>query len=90
MVDSVTESIEKGMETLDGLDWYFQALICVAVGAFAIYTLKRFILRRVAEMVNDSDVGWDNDLYIALESKVIFFFFIICINLSLLWVNPEL
>ena len=90
MIDTVTESIEKGMETLDGLDWYFQVLICIAASAFAIYTLKRFILRRVAELVNDTEVGWDNDLYIALESKVIFFFFIICINLSMLWVNPEL
>ena len=90
MIETVTEAIEKGMETLDGLDWYFQVLICIATNAFAIYALKRFILRRVAELVNDTEVGWDNDLYIALESKVIFFFFIICINLSLLWVNPEL
>ena len=90
MIDTVRESIEKGMETLDGLDWYFQVLICIAASAFAIYTLKRFILRRVAELVNDTEVGWDNDLYIALESKVLFFFFIICINLSLLWLNPEL
>ena len=90
MIETVTESIEKGMETLDGLDWYFQVLICIATSAFAIYALKRFILRRVAELVNDTEVGWDNDLYIALESKVIFFFFILCINLSLLWVNPEL
>ena len=68
MIDTVTESIEKGMETLDGLDWYFQVLICIAASVFAIYTLKRFILRRVAELVNDTEVGWDNDLYIALES----------------------
>ncbi|MBJ84106.1 MAG: hypothetical protein CMB52_01130 [Euryarchaeota archaeon] len=86
----ITESIEMGMETLNGLDWYFQVLICIGVSAVAIYCLRRFVLRQIAELVNDTEVGWDNDLYIALESKINIFFVVICVNLSLLWVNPDL
>ena len=86
----ITESIEMGIDTLNGLDWYFQVLICIGASAVAIYCLRRFVLRQIAELVNDTEVGWDNDLYIALESKINIFFVVICVNLSLLWVNPDL
>ena len=70
----ITESIEMGMDTLNGLDWYFQVRICIGASALAIYCLRRFVRRQIAELVNDTEVGWDNDLYIALESKINIFF----------------
>ena len=86
----IAESIQLGIDTLNGLDWYFQVLICIATSILAIYCLRRFVLRQIAELVNDTEVGWDNDLYIALESKINIFFVAICVNISLLWVNPDL
>ena len=86
----IAESIQLGIDTLNGLDWYFQVLICIATSILAIYCLRRFVLRQIAELVNDTEVGWDNDLYIALESKINIFFVAICVNISLLWVNPNL
>ena len=62
----IAESIQLGIDTLNGLDWYFQVLICIATSILAIYCLRRFVLRQIAELVNDTEVGWDNDLYIAL------------------------
>ena len=87
---NITDSIQLGIDTLNGLDWYFQVLICIGASLVAIYGLRRFILRQIAEMVNDTEVGWDNDLYIALESKINIFFIAVCVNISLLWVNPDL
>tara|TARA_X000001036_G_scaffold83667_2_gene75746 strand:+ start:2127 stop:3440 length:1314 start_codon:yes stop_codon:yes gene_type:complete len=89
MVDAA-ESIETAIDTLNGLDWYLQVLVCIVTSIFAIYCLRRLLLRQIAELVNDTQVGWDNDLYIALESKINIFFVVICVNLSLLWVNPDL
>ena len=88
MVDAA-ESIETAIDTLNGLDWYLQVLVCIVTSIFAIYCLRRLLLRQIAELVNDTQVGWDNDLYIALESKINIFFVVICVNLSLLWVNPD-
>tara|TARA_B100001996_G_scaffold38219_1_gene28068 strand:- start:3502 stop:4830 length:1329 start_codon:yes stop_codon:yes gene_type:complete len=87
---TVGEIFTDAMDILDGLAWYYRLLISIGLSLLAIYTLKRFVLRRVAELVNASKAGWDNDLYIALESKVVIFFGIICFNLSLIWVNPDL
>ena len=70
----IAESIQLGIDTLNGLDWYFQVLICIVTSILAIYCLRRFVLRQIAELVNDTEVGWDNDLYIALESKINIFF----------------
>ena len=88
MVDAA-EKIETVIDTLNGLDWYLQVLVCIVTSIFAIYCLRRLLLRQIAELVNDTQVGWDNDLYIALESKINIFFVVICVNLSLLWVNPD-
>ena len=43
MVD-IAESIQLGIDTLNGLDWYFQVLICIGVSILAIYCLRRFVL----------------------------------------------
>jgi small-conductance mechanosensitive channel len=90
VANSIAEKIQTGLETVDGFDWYLQVLVCIGVSALALYSLRRFVLRIVAESFNDTEVGWDNDLYIALELKVNIFFLFICIHLSLLWVNPEI
>tara|TARA_Y100000589_G_C27138843_1_gene623731 strand:- start:355 stop:1668 length:1314 start_codon:yes stop_codon:yes gene_type:complete len=89
-VVNIADSIQLGIDTLNGLDWYFQLLICIGLSFLAVYALRRFVLRKIAELVNDTEVGWDNDLYIALESKINIFFIAICVNVSLLWVNPDL
>ena len=73
MVDAA-EKIETVIDTLNGLDWYLQVLVCIVTSIFAIYCLRRLLLRQIAELVNDTQVGWDNDLYIALESKINIFF----------------
>jgi small-conductance mechanosensitive channel len=90
MADTIEETIRNGLETVDAFDWYFQVLVCIGVSALVIYSLRRFVLRKIAESFNDTEAGWDNDLYIALESKVNIFFLIISIHLSLLWVSPEI
>ena len=90
MADTIEETIRNGLETVDAFDWYFQVLVCIGVSALVIYSLRRFVLRKIAESFNDTEAGWDNDLYIALESKVNVFFLVISIHLSLLWVNPEM
>ena len=79
MADTI-EKIQTGLETVDGFDWYFQVLVCIGVSALVIYSLRRFVLRKIAESFNDTEAGWDNDLYIALESKVSIFFLVICIH----------
>ena len=61
---NIADSIQLGIDTLNGLDWYFQLLICIGLSFLAVYALRRFVLRKIAELVNDTDVGWDNDLYI--------------------------
>ena len=90
MAETIEETIRTGLETVDAFDWYFQVLVCIGVSALVIYSLRRFVLRKIAESFNDTEAGWDNDLYIALESKVNIFFLIISIHLSLLWVSPEI
>ena len=87
---TVSELFADAVDILDSLAWYYRFLISVGLSVLAVYSLKRFVMRRVAELVNETKTGWDNDLYIALESKVVIFFGIICFNLSLIWVSPDL
>ena len=77
------------------LDW-LEALpligqIGVAIGASLVFLalIKYYLIKKLSIFVNETEIGWDNDLYNALEPRTMFFTVAICINASLAWVAPE-
>ena len=52
--------------------------------------IKYFLFKKLSDFVNDTEIGWDNDLYSALEPRSMLFILVICFNVSLAWLSPEL
>ena len=87
--------MEIPAEVTQLLDW-LEALplmgqIGVAIGASLVFLalIKYYLFKKLSIFVNDTEIGWDNDLYNALEPRTMFFTVAICINASLAWVAPE-
>ena len=77
------------------LDW-LEALpligqIGVAIGASLIFLalIKYYLFKKLSIFVNETEIGWDNDLYNVLEPRTMFFSVAICINASLALVVAE-
>ena len=87
--------MEIPAEVTQLLDW-LEALpligqIGVAIGASLVFLalIKYYLFKKLSIFVNETEIGWDNDLYNALEPRTMFFTVAICINASLAWVAPE-
>ena len=87
--------MEIPAEVTQLLDW-LESLsligkIGVALGVSLVFLtfVRYYLFKKLSNFVNETEIGWDNDLYSALEPRATFFAIAICINASLAWVSPE-
>ena len=75
-------------EWVDALPIYGKIGICIGLSLALFGFMKFVILKKFGEFVNNTKVGWDNDLFHPLSSRTLAFCGILCINGSFAWLSP--
>ena len=85
----IPEEVTQLIDWLEALSSIEKIGFCLGVTLFVLVFLKYFLFKKLGEFVNETKVGWDNELFTALQPRALLFTFVICINASLAWVSPE-
>ena len=85
----IPEEVTQLIDWLEALSSIEKIGFCLGVTLFVLVFLKYFLFKKLGEFVNETKVGWDNELFTALQPRALLFAFVICINASLAWVSPE-
>lgn len=85
----IPEEMTQLIDWLEALPTLGKIGFCVATSLVFLAIIKYFLFKKLSDFVNDTEIGWDNDLYSALEPRSMLFILVICFNLSLAWLSPE-
>ena len=83
------EEITQLIDWLEALPTLGKVGFCVVTSLAFLAIIKYFLFKKLSDFVNDTEIGWDNDLYSALEPRSMLFILVICFNVSLAWLSPE-
>ena len=86
----IPEEITQFIDWLETLPTLGKIGFCVGTSLMFLAIIKYFLFKKLSDFVNDTEIGWDNDLYSALEPRSMLFILVICFNVSLAWLSPEL
>ena len=86
----IPEEVTQLTDWLEALPAIGQLGISIGVSIIFLSSIKYILFKKLSSFVNETKVGWDNDLYSALEPRAMFFAFALCVNASLAWLSPEL
>tara|TARA_X000001036_G_scaffold5548_1_gene5014 strand:- start:7320 stop:8693 length:1374 start_codon:yes stop_codon:yes gene_type:complete len=88
-------TLQQFFDELSGVqDWannlpiYGKIAICIGLSLALFGFMKFVLLKKFGEFVNQTKVGWDNDLFHPLSSRTLAFCAVLCINGSFAWLSP--
>ena len=84
----IPTQVTQLMDWLEALPLLGKMGVAIGVSLVFLAIVKYYIFKRLSDFVNDTEVGWDNDLYSSLEPRAMIFSIVICINASLAWISP--
>ena len=85
----IPAEITQLLDWLEGLSLIGKIGVTLGVSLVFLTFVRYYLFKKLSNFVNETEIGWDNDLYSALEPRATFFAIAICINASLAWVSPE-
>jgi len=85
----IPDEITQFIDWLEALPTLGKIGFCVVTSLAFLAIIKYFLFKKLSDFVNDTEIGWDNDLYSALEPRSMLFILVICFNVSLAWLSPE-
>ena len=85
----IPAEITQLLDWLEGLSLIGKIGVTIGVSLVFLTFVRYYLFKKLSNFVNETEIGWDNDLYSALEPRATFFAIAICINASLAWVSPE-
>ena len=87
-MSQITDELSRVSDWANDLPYYGKIGLCFGLSILALSFTKYIVIKKLGDLVNKTEIGWDNDLFRPISVRALAFVLLFCVNASLAWIDP--